>query len=274
MSEEQDIDLLESQEHDLPEQEAAQEVDPLEQEARSQGWCPKEEWKGDPDQWKPAQQFVEDGKNPYFKEVHALKKQNKSLMHAQKLLYSKIDEIAKKEYEKAKAELEKARDQAVVQGELEQYHKYNQEIANLKAPEIAPPSFDLDPVEEFLQDFPEVRSPQTTEERRFALKIKHLSEDFMVDNPNASAEDEVAFLRAEIVKMKAHTQRHAANPQIAPTPPRTESARSKEELNLDALRKRAKKAGGNTLDLAKEVAARGYMTEKEYLESCAQNGII
>ena len=40
-----------------------------EQEARKGGWVPQEEWKGEDDAWKPAQQFVEDGEKtlPIFK---------------------------------------------------------------------------------------------------------------------------------------------------------------------------------------------------------------
>lgn len=41
----------------------------FEQEARKGGWVPQEEWKGEDDAWKPAQQFVEDGEKtlPIFK---------------------------------------------------------------------------------------------------------------------------------------------------------------------------------------------------------------
>lgn len=35
--------------------------DPSEARARAQGWVPKEEWKGNPATWKPAQQWIEDG---------------------------------------------------------------------------------------------------------------------------------------------------------------------------------------------------------------------
>ena len=33
------------------------------EEARKQGWVPEDEWKGDPDKWRPAEEFVERGKN-------------------------------------------------------------------------------------------------------------------------------------------------------------------------------------------------------------------
>lgn len=40
-------------------------VDPqeVEQEARKMGWVEEELWKGDPDKWRPAEEFVERGKN-------------------------------------------------------------------------------------------------------------------------------------------------------------------------------------------------------------------
>lgn len=35
----------------------------VEQEAKNMGWSPKENWRGDPDKWIPADKFVERGKN-------------------------------------------------------------------------------------------------------------------------------------------------------------------------------------------------------------------
>lgn len=47
----------------MNEQAVEQESIDYESEAREQGWRPQEEWKGDPEKWKSAEQFVEDGKN-------------------------------------------------------------------------------------------------------------------------------------------------------------------------------------------------------------------
>jgi hypothetical protein len=43
---------------------AAEQVDTtaVDTEARSMGWVPKDEWKGDPDKWRPSDEFVQRGK--------------------------------------------------------------------------------------------------------------------------------------------------------------------------------------------------------------------
>ena len=40
-----------------------EEVVEIEEEARKLGWVKQEEWKGDPDKWRPAEEFVERGRN-------------------------------------------------------------------------------------------------------------------------------------------------------------------------------------------------------------------
>jgi hypothetical protein len=37
--------------------------EPIANLARDLGWTPKEEWHGDPDKWKPAEQFIRDGRD-------------------------------------------------------------------------------------------------------------------------------------------------------------------------------------------------------------------
>jgi hypothetical protein len=50
---------LEGADAPVIEAEAQQEADRLEQIAAKHGWSPKEQWKGDPEAWKPADAFIE-----------------------------------------------------------------------------------------------------------------------------------------------------------------------------------------------------------------------
>jgi len=95
----------------------------IEKEARNMGWVDEDEFKGDPDKWRPAEEFVDRGKNimPILKEnldrlttkIEGLEKSNA----ADKATFAKYQEFASKAEERAfkKAESE-----------------YKKEISNLK----------------------------------------------------------------------------------------------------------------------------------------------
>jgi hypothetical protein len=74
------------------------ELSPLEQQAVQQGWVPKDEWKGDPDDWTPAKQFVK-----YGDLETELKRQKKETTHLNKVVskmkdfYTSVKEDAKRE---------------------------------------------------------------------------------------------------------------------------------------------------------------------------------
>ena len=60
------------------------EVDPYEEQAREQGWRPKEEFDGDESKWRPAKEFVERGE--LFGKIDSLGKELKDTKKALKML--------------------------------------------------------------------------------------------------------------------------------------------------------------------------------------------
>lgn len=118
-----------------------------EAEARSQGWRPQEEWKGDPEQWKDAQQFVEDGKNilPLVQSKNRkLQEQlDKVSERVDQLMASnkKLNEMSQKAIEREKAEKEQlreqlraARKQAVAEGDGEAFDEAERKLEQLEEP--------------------------------------------------------------------------------------------------------------------------------------------
>lgn len=78
-------------------------IDPTEAEARRQGWVPKEEFRGDPDKWRPAAEWVERGdkisklqKNRIAELEARLAKQEKTSEKVNALL---AEQLAKKQEE-------------------------------------------------------------------------------------------------------------------------------------------------------------------------------
>lgn len=125
-----------------------------EQEASGMGWVPQEEWKGNPDQWRPAEDFVKRGEEI----LPIVNKHNKELKQELATLKDDVAMIAKVTkqqvvdaeqagYDKAKAEyegrleaLQKQKFDAVQEGDLEAFQKAEGDIANLNQPE--PPKKD------------------------------------------------------------------------------------------------------------------------------------
>src|SRR5574343_553334 len=91
--------VLESQTTETP----AVTVDPFEEQAREQGWKPKEEYEGDPNKWKPAKEFVERGE--LFGKIDTLGRELKETKKALKMLQEHNAKIKETEYARAVSEL-------------------------------------------------------------------------------------------------------------------------------------------------------------------------
>ena len=123
----------------------------IEVTAREQGWVPKEEFRGAEDQWRPADEFVERGKeiNPI------LRKQNEKLTTQIEGLTGQLTDMQhdnteqretfkqfldhtkgqlKKEYDGKVKELESSMREAAEAGEVEQYDVHKKELDSLEEP--------------------------------------------------------------------------------------------------------------------------------------------
>ncbi len=122
------------------------EVTPAETEARANGWVPKDEFKGNPDVWKPAETFNEDGKKiaavqsernrKLVQEVASMKVSMKEMQDSN---FKVIKEVRKESYEKAKAELEAKQEKAFDEGDKEKFKQTKKALDNLKPPEDPKP---------------------------------------------------------------------------------------------------------------------------------------
>ena len=84
-------------------QDSAPQVDSYEQQAREQGWRPKEEYEGDPEKWRPAKEFVERGE--LFGKIDTLGKELKETKKALKMLQEHNEKIKESEFKRAVEEL-------------------------------------------------------------------------------------------------------------------------------------------------------------------------
>jgi len=100
-----------------------------EEEAKRKGWVPKESYKGDPESWLPAAQYM---KNWSF--INQLKTQDSTIRNLTKKLDTLINvqqSQSKIFVEKHAEEVKKRLDKAVEEGNLNEIRKYDKEYSNL-----------------------------------------------------------------------------------------------------------------------------------------------
>lgn len=119
----------------------------VEQKATELGWVEKSEWKGDPDKWRPAEEFVERGEKilPIVKKE--LEKTKAELKIALSLNQQEIERIKQDAYEKAKSEylarvrlIDQKEAEAFKAGDGEAYAEIKRVRENIKPPEPPKPA--------------------------------------------------------------------------------------------------------------------------------------
>lgn len=132
---------------DLPEGTPAPEpkqLTDIEQRAVSQGWVPQDEWSGDPDQWRPAKEFLDRGE--LFKKID---EQNRTIKEFKRVLdefgkhHSKVQKV---EYERALADLKAAKKDALNEGNADAVIDIDEKMALVREAQL---------------DIPQVKVPET-----------------------------------------------------------------------------------------------------------------
>ena len=110
-------------------------VDSYEQQAREQGWKPKEEYEGDPDKWRPAKEFVERGE--LFGKIDSMGKELKETRKALKLLQEHHSKVKETEYNNALKELKALQKKHLEEGNSDGYLETTELLTDLKAEQKA-----------------------------------------------------------------------------------------------------------------------------------------
>jgi len=108
-----------------------------EQLAYSQGWRPQEEWKGDPNRWVSANEFLFRGElmeriQKQTKVINDMKSSQEDLKKALKVLGEHNSQIAEKEYNRALASLKKQRRDAMREDDFETVDEIEERMDELK----------------------------------------------------------------------------------------------------------------------------------------------
>lgn len=120
-------------------------------EAKRMGWTPKDEFKGDPAKWRPADEFVERGKNMLPIVQDKVKRQEKQIAELQRTVKDFADHMSATErrgYERAKAELKAARADAVAKGDGATFEKAEEALEKLDQDAAAKASKNAQPADD------------------------------------------------------------------------------------------------------------------------------
>jgi hypothetical protein len=139
--EDQELDQEEVQE-----QEQEQDVDPqIEDEAKLMGWIPKDEFRGDLDKWRPADEYVKRGREilpimkaqtrKYEDNIRNLQAELGETKRTMEKVLKMSDSMAERAFVKAKLELEEAQIKAVEDGNTVEWMRLKKEEENLQPPE-------------------------------------------------------------------------------------------------------------------------------------------
>lgn len=115
----------------VEEQEEQQEEEPgLEDIASTMGWSPKDNWRGDPDEWKPAGAFLQK-----TAEI------NRNLSSSVRSLESKLDNLSRTSARITEMQVEKARDEILAdrqrafdEGDTEAFNNADKKLQTLDVP--------------------------------------------------------------------------------------------------------------------------------------------
>jgi hypothetical protein len=113
----------------------AEQTPEVEGKARKMGWVPKEEFRGDPDKWRPAEEFVERGENMLPLVKAQVKRQEREIAELKQTMQQFAEYHSKTEaraYEKALSDLREQRAAAIAAGDGVAFDKVDTQIEDLR----------------------------------------------------------------------------------------------------------------------------------------------
>ena len=113
------------------------EYTPTEETAIDKGWRPEDEWTGEPEQWRPAKEFLDRGElmdriSDQTRQLRGHKDELATIKSALKEMGEHNSKIAKVEYDKAMKDLKSLKVQAMEVDDYERIVDVDEQIQDLK----------------------------------------------------------------------------------------------------------------------------------------------
>lgn len=167
-------------------------------QAVDSGWVPKDQFKGDPTKWRPANIFLEQG--ALMSKVSASNKKVTKMQQALDNAVTLIKKQAEAATAKTKNELLERRDAAIVDSDVDSVNQYDKQIRELETPPPSPQDVASDDVQQFVYDNAEWFNNDTNENagmRAFAVRAEgQLHQNF----PQMSEQQRLTKTKEMVVK--------------------------------------------------------------------------
>lgn len=105
-------------------------VSVIEQKALDQGWVPEDQWEGNPEDWRPAKEFVDRGE--LFKKIDDVRRENKALRQGHEELLKHHQRVRQAAYEEALATLKAQKKAALAEGDVDAIVEIDEKIDEQK----------------------------------------------------------------------------------------------------------------------------------------------
>jgi hypothetical protein len=102
----------------------------IEQRAQADGWVPKDEWDGDPEEWRPAKEFIDRGE--LFKKIDSQNRTIKDIRRTLEEFGKHHSQVAQIEYQRALAALKAQKKEALSEGEFDKVINIDERIDAVK----------------------------------------------------------------------------------------------------------------------------------------------
>lgn len=113
-----------------PQAPATPEPSPIEARAMEQGWVPQDQWAGDPDDWRPAKEFVDRGE--LFKKIDELRRENKAIKQGVDEFRKHHEQVKEVEFKRALAYLREQKKEALSEGDHDRVVEIDDQIAETR----------------------------------------------------------------------------------------------------------------------------------------------
>ena len=244
-------------------EDSAQEFPPEEVEARSDGWVPEDEWKGDPNKWVPAGEFVR--RKSLFEKIHNQNRELKKIKEQLQALKGHHDKVYESSYQQALQDLQAQRIEAIREGDAETVVNIEQSIDQMKQERAQREPKQAGPSESFVEWVKD--NNWYNENPRMRHRADQVGWDYKSANPDLPDEEIFDYVRErmEIEYPKAFQGRSR------PTAPAVDGGSA---THNETTQNRNSSRSVTLTDEEKQVmntlVRGGVMTKEEYMQEVAK----
>jgi len=240
---------------DQIDQEQAPDVNPIEAQAREQGWTPKEEFEANPDnagkKWRDAEEFVDRGE--LFSKIDELSRKYKNTQKTLDQLNDHHKKVKDAEYQRALATLKAQKKEALEEGDADALIEIDDRIADVKAAQKVERTTQADLPEELEQWIGKNQWYETDKE--MAEDADAIGIGYKAKNPSLSPADVLSHVEKQIKKLYPEKFTNPNRPKAGVESPSTRGTSKSSSYQLTEDQER----------VVRNFERNGIMTRKEYI---------